>query len=137
MLERGGDSIALADWGHEIIEACRPIADTLDAAQGGSACRGAIEAAAAALRDPARLPSARVIGAMTAEHDGSHSAFVRAMSQRTRAGLLEAPFPAETRVRFDRMAQESIEAQRRIEAADTMPFEIYRQEYLAPRRLRV
>jgi glutamate--cysteine ligase len=25
--------------------------------------------------------------------------------------------------------------QRRIEGADTMPFEVYRQEYLAPRRL--
>jgi glutamate--cysteine ligase len=33
------------------------------------------------------------------------------------------------------MAEHSLEAQKRIEAADTMPFEIYRQQYLSPQRL--
>jgi glutamate--cysteine ligase len=34
------------------------------------------------------------------------------------------------------MAAESLQEQRRIEAADTMPFEVYRQIYLSPDRLR-
>jgi glutamate--cysteine ligase len=33
------------------------------------------------------------------------------------------------------MSLASIEEQRRIEAADTLPFEIYRQQYTAPERL--
>jgi glutamate--cysteine ligase len=33
------------------------------------------------------------------------------------------------------MAAKSVEDQRAIEAADTMPFEIYRQEYTSPNRL--
>jgi glutamate--cysteine ligase len=33
------------------------------------------------------------------------------------------------------MALQSLEDQRAIEAADTMPFEIYRQEYTSPTRL--
>jgi glutamate--cysteine ligase len=35
------------------------------------------------------------------------------------------------------MAQESIEEQKRIEAADTLPFELYRQQYLSAERLGV
>jgi glutamate--cysteine ligase len=33
------------------------------------------------------------------------------------------------------MAAKSLDVQREIEAADTMPFEIYRQEYTSPDRL--
>jgi glutamate--cysteine ligase len=35
------------------------------------------------------------------------------------------------------MALESLAEQQRIEAADTMPFEQYRQAYLSPERLQV
>ena len=34
-------------------------------------------------------------------------------------------------VRYARMAEESFAAQRRIEAADSVPFETYRQQYLS------
>ena len=34
-----------------------------------------------------------------------------------------------------KMAATSLDVQREIEAADTMPFEIYRQEYTSPDRL--
>jgi len=33
------------------------------------------------------------------------------------------------------MTAESIQEQKRIEAADTMPFEIYREQYVSPSRL--
>jgi glutamate--cysteine ligase len=33
------------------------------------------------------------------------------------------------------MTEESIEAQKGIEANDTMPFEIYREQYVSPARL--
>ena len=33
------------------------------------------------------------------------------------------------------MTQDSIDAQKAIEAADTMPFEIYREQYVSPARL--
>ena len=35
------------------------------------------------------------------------------------------------------LAHESLARQAHIEASDTMPFEIYRQQYLAPERLRL
>jgi len=37
--------------------------------------------------------------------------------------------------RFSRLARESVEEQQRIDGADTVPFEAFRQQYLSPRRL--
>jgi glutamate--cysteine ligase len=37
--------------------------------------------------------------------------------------------------RFVRMAEESMQAQRRVEADDTLPFEAWRQQYLEPFQL--
>jgi len=134
-LERGGHEVLLIDWAAQLIEECLPIAAALDAVQGGQAHRDAVRAASAGLRAPDSLPSARVLAAMQAEHAGSFIRFVRAQSQLTQHSLLELPLPTEVHKRFVAAAHVSLIEQKRIEAADTMPFEIYRQEYLAPRRL--
>jgi glutamate--cysteine ligase len=60
---------------------------------------------------------------------------VRAQSEQTRAALLALPFSPEQQAGFERMTAESIQEQKRIEAADTMPFEIYREQYVSPARL--
>jgi glutamate--cysteine ligase len=49
---------------------------------------------------------------------------------RHRDALLGLPFTQEIQSRFARMADESVAAQRSIEAADTVPFETYRQQYI-------
>jgi glutamate--cysteine ligase len=36
---------------------------------------------------------------------------------------------------FGALSEQSLQEQRRIEASDSMPFEIYRQQYIAPERL--
>ncbi|MBL8541347.1 MAG: glutamate--cysteine ligase, partial [Betaproteobacteria bacterium] len=51
--------------------------------------------------------------------------------------LTSTPLPAEIEARFARLAQESIEEQRRIEATDELPFEEYRLRYLSKERLGV
>jgi len=60
---------------------------------------------------------------------------VQAQSVRHGRDLLTSPLTAEVAVRYTRMAEKSIEAQRQIEAQDTLPFENYRQQYLSPERL--
>jgi len=37
--------------------------------------------------------------------------------------------------RFDELAQRSVQEQKDIEARDSMPFEVYRQQYVSPERL--
>lgn len=94
-----------------------------------------MRAAEEALAAPGILPSARVLEAMARAHDNSFISFVRAQSERTRTELLALPFSAEERANFERMTQSSIDAQKEIEANDSMPFEIYREQYVSPLRL--
>ncbi|HYW56573.1 MAG TPA: glutamate--cysteine ligase [Polaromonas sp.] len=134
-LERAGEEVTLTGWGAQLIEQCVPIALVLDAAQGGSAYADAVRAAGAALHKPDSLPSARVLEAMTAEHNSSFVAFARAQSLSTRQTLLALPFSDEQQAAFAELTRHSVAEQKAIEAADTMPFEIYRQQYVSPERL--
>jgi glutamate--cysteine ligase len=52
-----------------------------------------------------------------------------------RANMLERPLAPDVIARFVQESQSSWDAQRAIEAADTMPFDVYLKEYLAPHRL--
>jgi glutamate--cysteine ligase len=135
-LERQGTEVVLTEWGAELLEACAPIAQRLDAALlGGTEYREALRAAQAALQDPQRLPSARVLESMRTSFDGSYTRFVRSRSEDTQQRLLALPFAAEQAAQFAEQARVSIAKQRAIEAADTEPFEAFRQAYLAPQRL--
>ena len=138
MLERsGGDGaeVALTDWGLELIEQCAPIAAALDAAQGGARYADAVAAARTSLEQPHTLPSARVLSVLKQDFENSFVKFVRAQSVSTQQTLLALPFTAELQMRFEAMTRESIAEQKKIEAADALPFEIYRQEYVSPARL--
>ncbi len=136
-LERGGVEVLMSDWLGEILTECAPIAAWLDAHEGTDAHAQALAAARAALLAPETLPSARVFKEMIEQHGGSHEAFVRAHSLRTRTHMLELPLDATVAGRLQAAAADSLAEQARIEAADSMPFEIYRQQYLAPERLRL
>lgn len=134
-LDRGGKEVVLAEWAARILDECTTIAAALDAVHGGSAHRDALESAHSALRDAAELPSARVLDAMARDFDDSYVGFTRARSEQIRTALLERPFAAATASYFRDMAQKSVEEQHRIEAADTLPFENYRENYLSPSSL--
>ena len=133
-LARDSDEIELAEWGCEVLADCEPIAVALDRANRGTAYREALAAAVAALAEPDSTPSARVLEAMKGYGD-SYVRFVLAQSRAHRETILELPLSAEVTERFARLAEESLAEQRRIEAADAVPFETYRQHYLAPIQL--
>jgi glutamate--cysteine ligase len=136
-LERGGVETLMSAWLEEILAECGPIAAWLDAHEGTDAHAQALADARAAVLAPDTLPSARVLAEMKDRFDGSHDAFTRAHSLRTREHMLALPLaPAVARTMAD-LATESLAGQALIEETDTMPFEIYRQRYLAPERLRL
>ena len=134
-LERGADPVSLVEWGAQIVDEMELLANAMDAALGGRRYRDARQAASRVLHEPGQLPSARVLATMATDFDQSFLRFTRAQSVQTRNLLLGLPWNDAQQQRFEAMAGESVQEQKRIEAADTMPFEIYRQEYLAPRRL--
>ena len=104
---------------------------------GGDAYAVALRAAATVLARPEALPSARVLETMVRDFDGSFVGFGRAQSEQVRKTLMRLPFAADAHARFAALARASIDERKRIEAADTMPFEIFRQEYLDRKRLGV
>ncbi len=134
-LTNGSHEVAFAEWGGQVLAECEPIATAVDAANETTTHREALAAAVAALHDPAMTPSARVLQTMERDYGNSYTRFVLAQSLAHRDTILQLPFPADVANRFARLAEESIVEQRRIEAADTCPFETYRQLYLAPVRL--
>ncbi|HEV7477298.1 MAG TPA: glutamate--cysteine ligase [Burkholderiales bacterium] len=134
MLERGKERIALTDWGAQILGECEPIAAALDAALGGAAYRDALAAAQGVVREPESAPSARVLHAMARNHANSYVSFVLAMS------LLHQkndPMPPDAERYFVRLAEKSLEEQRKIEASDSVDFETYRARYLSPELLKL
>ncbi len=133
-LEKGRESLELRVWAEQVLDECHPIAAALDAAHGGSGYRDALSAAAAAVADAESLPSARVLRDMQS-YGNSHQRFALALSLEQRGHLLGEPLPAPVESRFEQLAHESHAEQRRIEAADTVPFETYRQRYLATDKL--
>lgn len=134
-LLRQGQSVPLQQWGLELLDELQPIAAQLDATQGGTAHQDAVHQARTALLAPDTLPSARVLQAMRADHADGFLSFARAQSQHIHAHLLALPWSSKQQARFEAMAAQSLADQRAIEAADTLPFEIYRQEYTSPARL--
>jgi glutamate--cysteine ligase len=112
-----------------------PIAAMLDGAFGSSDYGDALRGARALLEQPQLLPSARVLAVMEKDHGKSFVAFTRAQSQQTKAKLLALPFPAGLEAKFSALSEQSMREQHAIEAADTLPFEGWRQQYTAPERL--
>jgi glutamate--cysteine ligase len=134
-LTRESQEVSLEDWGAEVLGECEQIAAALDAASGSALHRDALAAAKASLDDSTSTPSARVLQAMARDHDNSYVHFGLAQSRAHREAILALPLSDEVARRFASEAEESLIEQRRIEAADTLPFEAYRQLYLAPIRL--
>ena len=125
------------EWGAEIVAECAPIAVAMDAALGGTHHQDALASAGVGLRDASTLPSARVLDAVKNGFDDSFINFVRAQSEKTRTTLQELPFSLEWQAHFNKLSLASLLAQEKIEKADTMLFEAYRQQYVSPDRLGV
>ncbi len=134
-LRRDGRDVQLTEWAGELLQAFVPMAQALDDAHGCSDYSAELSSAKAALQQPNLLPSARVLETMAAAHDNSFVRFVRVQSLQMQQALLDIPWSPEQQTRFEAMAQESLVAQHDIEAADTLSFEAFRQNYVAPARL--
>jgi len=135
-LAQDGRELELREWAGKLLAECVPIAKALDAARRSNAYEQALAAAAHCLDNPASLPSARVLSEIEQRYDGSYFRFALAYSLRHRGALQEEPLPADVEARYADMAEASLEKQRLIEARDPVPFETYRQQYLAPESVR-
>ena len=131
LLQRGGERVRLADWGTQVLDECAPLAQALDAQHGCGDYSAALRAARALMAAPGDTPSARVLQSITQQHGHSFEAFARECSVQAQNALLALPWSPAQQARFVALAEESITAQKAIEAADTLPFEAWREQYMA------
>jgi glutamate--cysteine ligase len=136
LLTRNRDSLSPAEWGAELLTEYEPIAAALDAAHRTHAYRDALAHAGAALSQPSNTPSARVLLEMAEKHSSNFTRFGLARSLQYMQDLLARPWSGTDEARFRQSVADSLREQKRIEDADSMPFEIYRQHYLSRDRLR-
>ena len=134
-LQRAGAEVSLVGWGAEVVAQCAPIAAALDAAHGGTQYCDALAAAELGLADASTLPSARVLAAMQQDHDNSFVHFVREQSLKAQAALQDIPLSDAQITHFEALSRKSVQTQKSIEAADNLPFEDYRQQYVSAQRL--
>ena len=135
MLERAGQTVSLVEWGLNIVAECAPIAAALDAAHGTVDYSAALAAAGVGLNDTSTLPSARVLATMAKDHDNSFVKFIRTQSEKTKTHLLGLPFSSAQNAHFAALSKQSLADQKKIESLDSMPFEIYREQYVSSERL--
>ena len=135
LLERDGREVKLTDWGAELLEQCMPIARQLDSVHATSDYSDALRAGQALLAAPDMLPSARVLAAMARDHENGFGAFARAQSHQAKDKLLKLPYGGTLHQRMEALARQSVQDQAAVEAADSLPFEQYRQQYVSPQRL--
>jgi glutamate--cysteine ligase len=129
-----GSRVPLPVWGRELLDGCVPIAAALDAAhpEAEGAYAASLAEARRRLEDPSTTPSARVLaGVGPPQAGGSALRFALDLSTAHRRQLSELPLPAGVRADYQRLAAASIAEQAAAEAADVVPFEQWRLQYLA------
>ena len=135
LLERMGQTVTLNDWAADILAECVPMAQALDSAHATEDYSAALAVARTRLAAPAQTPSARVLAVMTQAAGDSFSAFSLQQSVLARDTVLALPWSAQQQAQFEALAAESIAAQKTLEATDTLPFEEWRQRYMAASEL--
>ena len=114
---------------HELFDDMAPYAEMLDAAYGGERYAQAMALLRQRINNPDLCPSAEVLQA--ARDHGGFFKYAMAVSQQHKRNLLAQPLQGETLQRFVHSAAESLERQKRIEAADQGSFAEYVAAYYA------
>lgn len=131
LLHRAGQAVPLTTWGAEVLAECEPLAAALDATHGTTDYSDALRDARALMEAPDRTPSARVLASIVQDHESNFERFAFQQSAKAQNTLLALPWSDAQQARYLAMADESIAAQKAIEAADTLAFEPWLEQYMA------
>jgi glutamate--cysteine ligase len=129
-LRRNGDEVLLRDWANEIFEQMAFSCELLDKGAAEANYGAALAEQHAKVADPDLTPSARILADM-AEHKEEFYHFALRMSRQHQQWFNSRPLEPAKLAAFEKTARESIDAQRRIEAADDISFETFMRNYFA------
>ncbi len=133
-LERGEGRTSLRAWAEEILDACTPIAEALDAANATAGHVDALETQRDKVADASRTPSARILAELV-DADLPFFELALALSNQHAVALRGMPLSEHERARFEASVAASHAEQAAIEAADSMSFDEFLADYLNPEKL--
>ena len=127
-LMRCGSAVALKQWAGEICEAMVPVCELLDSNTAKRPYQQALARQRRAIDNPDLTPSARMLAEM---RSGNESFFelARRKSLEHQWYFAELPIAPEQEQMLTEMAERSLRKQTEIEAADSLGFDEYLQEY--------
>lgn len=131
LMQHGAPRLML-DWAEEIFADLSAVAAWLDQAHGGSCYQDTIKAFYLSLLDPANTYSGRLLKQLLAAQQ-DNGPFALAMAEQYRQQLLQRGYQYFDEQALIAMAVQSHQKQAEVEAADTLSFEAYLQDYFAPK----
>ncbi|MDP6377964.1 MAG: glutamate--cysteine ligase [Pseudomonadales bacterium] len=114
---------------HAILDACRPVAELLDCAHGGSAHEDAWQAQHMRVEDTSLTPSSRILDVMNSQ-EIPFFRFAMNASLAHKADFGRRPLSGKQLAHHRALALESIKRQKEIENADTVDFGAFLESYL-------
>ncbi len=131
MLKREGRDFPMLEWARELLDAMQGLCEMLDHGEAARPYTAALEQQRAKIDDVDRTPSARLLTEMRQSGESFFELSQR-MSKLHKDYFLDLYPPNERRLaEFASAAQESHEAQARIEAGDRTDFDTYLAHYLS------
>ena len=129
-LQRHGSEILLRCWGEEIIEQMTPIAELFDQDEEGSPYQDAMDRQYAALVDPEKTPSARVLREMSREGE-AYFHFAKRRSESYQQKMCETGVPPKRQQLFRDAVEKSNRRREDIEQSDAHSFDDYLDNYFS------
>lgn len=127
-LFRAGQELSLARWASEILDQLVPLAGVLDEGQPGQPYRASIEKHRPAVDDPEATPSASVLREMRVNGETFAELAMR-LSGRHAGYWKQRALTAERARAFAETAEDSWRQQEHIEAAETIGFDAFLNDY--------
>ncbi len=130
ILRRDGKAIALRDWAAILFEEMESLCPLLDAPLEGTPYRDSLRAQQRKLANPDLTPSARILHDLQREGESFHD-FALRWSESHAAHFRRRPPERERLAWFERLARESIQRQKHLEAEERIDFDEFLRRYFS------
>lgn len=131
-LQQQGQPRLMQDWAEEIFADLTAVAAWLDQAYGGSSYQDTVKGFYLSLLDPAQTYSGRLLQLLLSKQQ-DNGPFALQLAEQYRSQLLARDYQQYDDAAMQAMAAQSHRQQASVEAADTLSFEQYLQDYFAPK----
>jgi len=125
-----GQSVALSDWAHELLDGMAACAALLDVAYGGAHYTAALHAQRDKVRDVSLTPSAQLLQQLR-DTGQTLQQFSLDLSRRHHDALCSQPLPTDVQTRLQQQVWDSLQQQQDLERSDHVDFDTYVRNYEA------